>query len=102
MRTTPVALFVREHARQWKAIAVARAAASDAALLSVEPRDRCSSALRARGASFAHELAASLPARRRASCGRRSASWSSAGLVASDGFAGLRGLIADRDSGAAR
>ena len=52
-------------------------------------------ASRSRGASFAHELAAGCGARRRRPSPRRSAELVSAGLVTSDGFAGLRALIAD-------
>jgi len=96
VRTTPVALFVREHAQPWKAIAAA-GGASTAALLTTTARSVLD-ALRTRGASFAHELARSCQlgdGELRSALGELV----SAGQIASDGFAGLRGLIADRDSG---
>jgi ATP-dependent Lhr-like helicase len=94
VRTTPVALFLREHAYAWKAIATANGEAHPAPL-SVAA---CTvlEAVRRRGASFTHELTKSwqlADAELRAALGELVA----AGLIASDGFAGLRGLIADRE-----
>jgi len=78
---TPIALFLREHADTW---AAARAA-SDA-------RSPILDTLRQRGALFFHELVAA--------CGMDEAAVRdaigdlvSAGLVASDGFAGLRAIV---------
>ena len=91
-----MALFVREHASGWKAIA-AGDNSGDAAVLSVAARSLLES-LRARGASFGHELARSCgigDGELRQALGELVA----AGQIASDGFAGLRGLIADREKG---
>ena len=94
IRSTPVGLFLREHTEAWRALAF-DAAAGEAAVLSVEAREVLES-LRTRGASFIHELAA------RCQCDADRirialAELVSAGLVASDGFAGLRGLLADKE-----
>jgi ATP-dependent Lhr-like helicase len=95
LRTTGVAMFLREHATAWSHLAAPRNADAQT-MLSVEARavlDR----LTDRGAMFSHELVGG--------CGltteavrRALGELVSAGLAASDGFAGLRGLIADRDS----
>jgi ATP-dependent Lhr-like helicase len=96
-RATPVALFLREHATHWKHLAAA-ASERRAVPLSLEARSVLE-ALRSRGASFAHELAHG--------CGQPMetvhgavAELVSAGLVTSDGFAGLRALMADAESAA--
>jgi ATP-dependent Lhr-like helicase len=98
MHATSVALFLREHADAWRRLAqvsaedaeVSRPLSTDAATV------MC--ALDTRGALFAHEIAAM--------CGlahdtvrRACAELVSAGLIASDGFAGLRALLADKDAG---
>jgi ATP-dependent Lhr-like helicase len=85
---TPVALYLREHADAWQPPGVADE--SVAAVLSVSAR-RVLAALRARGASFftdlidcaidAHDLRDAIGAL--VACG----------LVASDGFSGLRALV---------
>jgi ATP-dependent Lhr-like helicase len=90
-RGTPVALFLREHADAWQALRSApeppleTAITSDAGVVLER--------LRRRGASFFNELAAGLhfdPARLRDAIGVLVA----AGLAASDGFSGLRALVA--------
>ncbi len=93
---TPVALFLREHA---PAVEALRDADADARRAPLERR-RARGARRAARARRVVRARArrDLRARRDASCARRSASWSSAGLVASDGFAGL--ARADRRDGA--
>jgi ATP-dependent Lhr-like helicase len=91
VRATPVALFIREHAPDWQALS----APADAPVLSVEAR-RILDHLDSRGASFAHELASACAldsAALRAAIGELV----SAGLAASDGFAGVRALIAERE-----
>jgi ATP-dependent Lhr-like helicase len=95
---TPIALFRREHEDAWFALRAVpqnglpdeRPAVSTSAALLLET-------LRARGATFAHQLATAcgLPDE-----GLRSAisELVSAGLIASDGFAGLRALIGPHKS----
>jgi ATP-dependent Lhr-like helicase len=100
---TPIALFLREHATTWAALKGAttadpagEAAETIAAGLNDDAR-AVLDVLRRRGASFVHELAAGAElddARVRAALGDLVA----AGLVASDGFGGLRSII--RPSGA--
>ena len=93
-RATPLALFLRDHGPTWKQLAIAGrrrtrrasaqpAGARDARRPSRTRRVICS---RAGGA---------LRARRRRRPAGHSAELVSAGLVSSDGFAGLRALIAD-------
>jgi ATP-dependent helicase Lhr and Lhr-like helicase len=95
VRTTPVAMFLREHGTAWSQLAPPNGEGQ--IMLSVEAR-AILGRLTARGAMFSHELASG--------CGlavdavrQALGELVSAGLAASDGFAGLRGLIADRDSG---
>ena len=97
VRTTPVALFVREHAQPWKAIAAADGT-SNAALLTIDGAIACS---RRCGRAARHSRTSSRAAVSWRDGELRSALGElvSAGQIASDGFAGLRGLIADRDSG---
>ena len=96
VRTTAIALFVRDHAETWTTLAGAE---RDEALpvLSSEAMAVLET-LAARGALFAHEIATA--------CGLSServrqtlAELVAAGLVASDGFSGLRGLIGDQATG---
>jgi ATP-dependent Lhr-like helicase len=86
LRATPIALFLREHAVAWQTLRTnTDTALHDAARRVLE-------ALRARGASFFHELAAACELddeTLRAAIGELVA----AGLVASDGFAGLRAIL---------
>jgi ATP-dependent helicase Lhr and Lhr-like helicase len=87
IRSTPVALFLREHAALW--LKDRAPATGDA--FSEYPR-RVLDVLRARGASFFHELVAGsglLPTQVEQALGELAA----AGIVTSDGFAGLRALI---------
>jgi ATP-dependent Lhr-like helicase len=78
---TPVALYLRDHAAAWQALR------GDAAIVLSEHAQRLLDALRARGASFARDLA-DLP-----ELDRAFAELVAAGLVTSDGFAGLRALV---------
>ncbi len=93
---TPIALFLREHAEAWQTLRFANG--DDAAVESDAERplsDRARAvldALQTRGASFSRELAAA--------CGLQDAELRqtltelvAAGLIASDGFAGVRALI---------
>jgi ATP-dependent helicase Lhr and Lhr-like helicase len=96
VRATPVALFVRAHARAWSGMASDADGFAPLSVLSVEARALLD-ALRSRGASFTHELA-SFCERPPDVVRQGLAELVSLGLVASDGFAGLRGLIANRDS----
>jgi ATP-dependent Lhr-like helicase len=86
---TPIALFRREHAQHWTALR--SAAGGPHPGISDEGR-RVFDALRARGASFTHDLAAAVGldnAAVRDALGELVA----AGCVASDGFGGLRSII---------
>ena len=87
---TPIALFLREHAAAWFALTSANASPDTYALR--EPARRILEHLQTRGASFAHEIAATTGVSGddyRTSI----ADLVAAGLVTSDGFAGLRALI---------
>jgi ATP-dependent helicase Lhr and Lhr-like helicase len=97
VRTTSIALFLREHAHTWSELAAADRRPDHEALASVEAQT-VHATLGARGALFVHELASSCglsPGAVRQALGELV----SAGVAASDGFAGLRALIADKDSG---
>jgi ATP-dependent Lhr-like helicase len=86
---TPVALFLREHERAWRALAPAERAAPEPFL--GEPACRLLSALRSRGASFFRDLGSVCdldPDGLRHALGTLVA----CGLATSDGFAGLRAL----------
>jgi len=88
---TPVALFPREHADAWVALKGC-AAKEDADQEASDDARAVLDALHARGASFVPELApvcGSDEARVRAALGDLVA----AGLVASDGFGGLRSIV---------
>jgi ATP-dependent helicase Lhr and Lhr-like helicase len=79
---TPIALFLRDHSDAWRALR------DDAP--GIELGDEAKTileTLRARGASFARELSSSDGG------ARALGELVSAGLIASDGFAGLRGLV---------
>ncbi|HYO79131.1 MAG TPA: hypothetical protein VE010_21890, partial [Thermoanaerobaculia bacterium] len=80
---TPIALFLRDHADAWRSL---RTAASNMELS--ENAQRLYETLRTRGASFARDLNAAEGA---------IGELVSAGLVTSDGFAGLRILIAPNE-----
>jgi ATP-dependent Lhr-like helicase len=97
-RATPVALFLREHAVHWKCLALATAERRATPPLSLEARTMLD-AIRGRGASFAHELALACELTI-GSVHMALAELVSAGLVTSDGFAGLRALLADADAAA--
>ncbi|HEX8616794.1 MAG TPA: DEAD/DEAH box helicase [Thermoanaerobaculia bacterium] len=79
---TPVALFLRDHADAWRSLRTeSQVVLSDGAQRVIET-------LRTRGASFARDLNAAEGA---------IAELVSAGLITSDGFAGLRALITPAD-----
>jgi ATP-dependent Lhr-like helicase len=94
---TPVALFLREHGALWACLKGCAAEKAPAGAVSedevfADDSRRVLEALRARGASFVHELVAACgldEARVRAALG----DLVSAGLIASDGFGGLRALV---------
>ena len=80
---TPIALFLREHAEEWLSLRESPVPTHENGVLEY---------LRLRGASFSHEIAAA--------CGLNDEEFRaaigelvSAGLVTSDGFAGLRTLV---------
>ena len=102
VRSTPVAFFLREHADAWRCLAGPSAAADgDAASPLSSVARQVLDWLISRGASFAHELTALRPGSSGLSqdeVRQALAELVSAGLASSDGFAGLRGLIADRES----
>jgi ATP-dependent Lhr-like helicase len=86
IRTTPIALFLREHAADW----LAHREAAECELSSYATRVR--EVLEQRGASFFHEIvpvAGLLPTQVEQGLGELAG----AGLVTSDSFAGLRALI---------
>ncbi|HEX2833829.1 MAG TPA: DEAD/DEAH box helicase [Thermoanaerobaculia bacterium] len=80
---TPIALFLREHADVWQTL---RPLANDIALS--DSAKRVLEQLQARGASFARDLGEDDDVQ------RALAELVSAGLVSSDGYAGLRALVA--------
>jgi ATP-dependent Lhr-like helicase len=96
---TPIALFLREHAQAWQAIRLTRMRDEDRPpvdhTLTTGAR-RLLDALRSHGASFLRELAATFTGSGDdqldldAALGELAA----AGLVTSDGFAGLRAIVA--------
>jgi ATP-dependent Lhr-like helicase len=94
---TPVALFLREHGALWAALKGCAAEKAPAGAVSEDEgfgdeARRVLEALRARGASFVHELVAACgldEALVRAALG----DLVSAGIIASDGFGGLRALV---------
>ena len=92
---SPVALFLREHADHWTTLRAGTGApqlTSDADLPLVETSRRVLDLLRARGASFIHDLAAAAGLdvdAVRAALGELVA----AGFVTSDGFGGLRTIL---------
>ncbi|MBV8516655.1 MAG: DEAD/DEAH box helicase [Acidobacteria bacterium] len=83
---TPIALFLREHAATWQSLR------ETAPVALSEQAQRVVDTLRARGASFARELAA-LCELDEAALERALGELVCAGLVTSDGFAGLRSLV---------
>jgi ATP-dependent Lhr-like helicase len=84
---TPVALFLRDHAPSWRAM---RESADLETTLS-DTAKRIVETLRSRGASFPRDLGIADEELQRAL-----GELVSAGLIASDGFAGLRGLVDKR------
>jgi ATP-dependent Lhr-like helicase len=97
VRATSIALFPREHAPLWQALATAAQTTADERLvLSVEAR-AVREALSARGALFAHELA-TITGLTTEAVRLALGELVSAGVASSDGFAGLRALIGDKDS----
>jgi len=98
VRATPVALFLREHEAAWRTLA-ARGGESDGVSADGAPETALvRDALQRRGASFVHEIAgtAGLTADQ---VHRSLASLVAAGAIASDGFGGLRGMLARRSGG---
>jgi ATP-dependent Lhr-like helicase len=90
---TPVALFLREDLDAWSTISQMEGASRPSRPLS-EAAARVLETLRTRGASFVHELchASSLAT---ADAAQALSELVAAGLVTSDGFAGLRTLVSD-------
>jgi len=98
---TPIALYMREHADAWMALrGVVRLKPDTTTDVEAGSRRLVIEHLRHRGASFTHDIAAA--------CGMTADEVSTAlgelvaaGLVSSDGFAGLRALIGDVRAAAA-
>ena len=83
---TPIALFLRDHSDAWRALR------DDVPAIDLgEEAKSILEILRTRGASFARELSTS------DDVARALGELVSAGLIASDGFAGLRGLVTASD-----
>jgi ATP-dependent Lhr-like helicase len=92
--TTPIALFLREHGAMWQTLRRTREPEDGTAPVPdalSEPSRHVLAALRSRGASFARELGAA--------CGNDEATVAAAlgelvaaGIVASDGFTGVRAM----------
>jgi ATP-dependent Lhr-like helicase len=92
MRATPVAVFLREHAAVWQAFAHSGEPTAGASPLGADAA-AIAALLAARGASFVHEMAAGLsltPDAVQSGLAELVAS----GLVSSDGFGGLRTMVA--------
>src|SRR3989475_4320697 len=87
LRSSPIALMLREHAGLWRA-----AAEPQAGELSSEAR-AVYEALRSRGASFFHEIA-SATGQLRTQAERSLGELAGSGLVTADSFGGLRALLA--------
>ena len=94
---TPIALFARSHALHWQAL---RSVETDSPDLSGDARNVLAT-LTTRGASFVRELQSSC-AMNEEQVRRALRELVSVGIVASDGFAGLRSLIGDSRSDATR
>ena len=100
VRSTPVALFLREHETAWRVLTGSEVSAngSNGARSGLDPRAaRVLDVLAQRGASFVHELVSSTGLSHddvRAALAALVAS----GLVSSDGFGGLRAIVARRSS----
>jgi ATP-dependent Lhr-like helicase len=96
---TPIAIFLREHAEAWRALRTADANGASAATVLDESSLRVVEHLRSKGASFFRDLASA--------CGLTEqelrpvlARLAGAGLVTSDGFAGLRAIVRGGAKGA--
>jgi ATP-dependent Lhr-like helicase len=87
LRSSPIALMLREHAALWRV-----AAESDASEMTSDAH-AVHEALRARGASFFHELV-SATGLLRTQAERSLGELAGAGLVTADSFSGLRALLA--------
>jgi ATP-dependent Lhr-like helicase len=94
VRTTPIALYLREHGPAWSHLA-ATGGGDSLPLLSTEA-SRILTTLTTRGASFTHDIASACELDQNA-VRQCCAELVSTGLISSDGFAGLRGLLADKD-----
>jgi ATP-dependent Lhr-like helicase len=98
VRTTPIAMFLREHADAWARVRHEGERGPDGAQMLRADAARVLAVLSERGALFAHEIAVAAGVSIdvvRQCC----AELVSAGLITSDGFAGLRGLLAEADAG---
>src|SRR2546427_1787753 len=90
LRSSPIALMLREHARLWRS-----AAAPEAGELSSEA-NAVYAMLRSRGASFFHEIV-SATGQLRTQAERSLGELAGSGLVTADSFGGLRALLAPSD-----
>ena len=90
LRSSPIALMLREHAGLWRA-----AAEPQAGELSSEANAVCEM-LRSRGASFFHEIV-SATGQLRTQTERSLGELAGSGLVTADSFGGLRALLAPSD-----
>ena len=92
MRATPVSIFLREHAAVWQAFARADGQPDQAALTGTDAA-AIVALLATRGASFVHEIAGALALTPDA-VQNGLAELVASGLVSSDGFGGLRTMVA--------
>jgi ATP-dependent Lhr-like helicase len=90
--TTPIALFLRDHAAAWQELRFKREDAPDAEQSLPDTARRTLNELRIRGASFFRDLAAAT-AMSDTDLQRAIATLVAAGLATSDGFAGLRAVV---------
>jgi ATP-dependent Lhr-like helicase len=98
--TTPVALFLREHAAAWQTLRSLRSGGEESAPALSADAQAARTILQQRGALFVREIAAAQGVDDEAAM-RALAELASAGLVTSDGFAGLRAIVHRPSSGAA-
>jgi ATP-dependent Lhr-like helicase len=96
VRSTSIAMFLREHATYWDQLAASDADTDDTPPVVSADAAAVLSLLTERGALFTHEIAAA-SGRDHAAVRQACAELVSLGAIASDGFAGLRALLAEKD-----
>jgi ATP-dependent Lhr-like helicase len=101
IRSSPISMFLRRNADAWLTLARTADASSSSLPTTGEEASCILDRLRARGASFVSELAGSL-GMTDDEIRRGLSELVAAGLVTSDGFAGLRAMLARRHDGVVR